>query len=304
MPITLPQLTRREFLKRALLAGAVAAFTPSAWASLAAKPRDPHTFAFFSDTHIASNPNERFLNVNMCDHLTRCIRQVAEWPVNPAAVIVNGDLAFLMGKPGDYATFSHIIMPLRALAPLHLSFGNHDDRDHFWAAFPADAAAQKDTLHRQAAVLSAERVNWFQLDSLDRTDSTPGKLGASQLDWLSQELDARPDKPAIVLVHHNPQFNNHTTGLMDTAELMERVVPRRQVKAIIYGHTHDWNITKHEPSGIHLINLPPTSYPFLTGRPSGWVRMALAADSADFELRALDPKHPDHGKLHTLKWRV
>jgi len=32
--------------------------------------------------------------------------------------------------------------------------------------------------------------------------------------------------------------------------------------------------------------------------------MTMAADSADFELRSLDPKHPDHGKVHTLKWRV
>lgn len=304
MPVTLPQLTRREFLKRAMLAGAVATLTPSAWADLAAKPRDPHTFTFFSDTHIAANPQERYLDVNMSDHLAECIRQVADWPVNPAAVMVNGDLAFLAGKRGDYATFGHVITPLRSLAPLHLSFGNHDHRAHFWSAFPMDAAAQKNTLHRQTAVLPAERVNWFQLDSLDRTDDTPGQLGTAQLDWLAQELDARPDKPAIVLVHHNPQFNNHKTGLMDTAALMEKLVPRRQVKAIIYGHTHNWQIAEHQPSGIHLINLPPTSYPFLSGRPVGWVRVALAMDSADFELRSLDPKHPEHGKVHTLKWRV
>lgn len=287
-----------------MLAGAAAALAPSAWAGPAAKARDPHTFAFFSDTHIAANPNKRFLGVNMSDHIAECIQQVVDWPVNPAAVMVNGDLAFLMGKPEDYSTFSHAIAPLRALAPLHLSFGNHDDRGHFWSAFPADAAAQKDTLHRQAAVLPAERVNWFQLDSLDRTDGTPGELGTVQLNWLARELDARPDKAAIVLVHHNPQFNNHKTGLTDTLALMETVAPRRQVKAIIYGHTHDWHITEHPPSGIHLINLPPTSYAFLAGRPVGWVRVTLAADSADFELRSLDPKHPDHGKVHALKWRV
>ena len=304
MPITLPQLTLREFLKRTMLAGAAVALAPSAWADSAAKLRDPHTFAFFSDTHIAADPQQRFLDVNMSDHIAECIRQVADWPVNPAAVIVNGDLAFLMGKRGDYATFSRAITRLRALAPLHLSLGNHDHRAHFWSAFPADAAAQKKTLHRQAAVLPAERVNWFQLDSLDVTDDTPGKLGTAQLDWLAQELDARRDKPAIVLVHHNPQFNDHKTGLTDTAALMECVMSRRQVKAIVYGHTHNWQITEHQPSGIHLINLPPTSYPFHPGQPAGWVCVTLAADSADFELRSLDPTHPDHGKAHTLKWRV
>ena len=229
---------------------------------------------------------------------------MGNWPVSPEAVIVNGDLAFLAGKPGDYATFGRVITPLRALAPLHFSLGNHDHRGHFWSAFPADAAAQKRTLHRQAAVLPAERVNWYQLDSLDQTDSTPGELGAAQLDWLARELDARPDKPAIVVVHHNPQFNDHKTGLADTPALMERVANRRQVKAIIFGHTHHWQITEHQPSGIHLINLPPTSYPFQAGKPCGWVRASLTADSADFELRALDTSHPEHGKVHTLKWRV
>lgn len=287
-----------------MLAGAAAALAPAAWADPAGTPRDPHTFFFFSDTHIAANRKEKFLMVNMWDHLAACIREASAWPVRPAAVMVTGDLAFLMGRPGDYATFSEAIAPVRPLAPLHLMFGNHDEREHFWAAFPADAAAQKDTLQRQAAVLPAERANWFMLDSLDHTDRTPGELGPEQLAWLGRELDARPDKPAIVLVHHNPQFKNHTTGLKDTAELMKILAPRRQAKAIIYGHTHNWHFEEDDESGIHLINLPPTSYPFLPGKPAGWVRVALAANSADFELRALNPKQSDHGKIHTLKWRV
>jgi 3',5'-cyclic-AMP phosphodiesterase len=302
MPLKLSQLSRREFLKRAALTGAALAFTPHDFAAVLDKPRDPDTFVFFSDTHISQNPREKYLDVNMTDHLTACTREVAAWPVKPATVIVNGDLAFLMGRPGDYLQFGKLIEPVRALAPVHLSMGNHDLREHFWSAFPADATAQRATLHRQAAVFGSDRANWFLLDTLDITDKTPGEIGHAQLDWLARELDARPDKPAVIVLHHNPQFAKPTTGLKDTATLMAVLAPRQQVKLAVFGHTHDWRVSQHE-SGIHLINLPPTCYAFIPGRPSGWVRATLADNSAEFELRSLDRQHPEHGQIHHLPWR-
>jgi predicted phosphodiesterase len=303
MPITLPQLSRREFLKRAALAGAAAAFAPLSHAGPAAKMRDPDTFFFLSDTHIAANPAEMYFKVNMTDNLGACVRELAAWPVKPAAVIVNGDLAYLKGNPEDYATFAQGIAPVRALAPIHLSLGNHDEREHFWSAFPQDATKEESVPEKQASVFSSDRANWFLLDTLELTLKTPGQLGSAQITWLTHELDARPDKPAIVVLHHNPQFPMVTIGLLDTAALMEVLLPRRHVKALIFGHTHDWLVTRH-PSDIHLINLPPTGYVFKKGRPSGWVRCALAGDGMELELRCLDIKHPEHGKVQTLKWRT
>ena len=303
MPRYLPQLSRREFLKRAALAAAALGFVPAGHAGLFGKSRNRHTFVFFSDTHIAGDAAQTYLNVNMTDHLAACVRELAGWPVKPAAVIVNGDLAFLTGRPGDYATFARGIEPVRALAPVHLCLGNHDARENFWTAFPHDATSIKSIPERQTAFFSSDRANWFLLDSLDVTGKTPGELGAAQLDWLARELDARPQKPAVIVAHHNPQFPKVTTGLLDSAALLDVLAPRRQVKALIFGHTHDWQIARHE-SGVHLINLPPTSYPFKEGRPSGWVRVTLARDSAEFELRCLDPKHPEHGQVNKLSWRT
>ena len=303
MPITLPQLSRRNFLKRAALAGGAAAVAPQSIAGMFGKSRDKNTFAFFSDAHIAGDMTQTYLNVNMTDHLNTCVRELAAWPVKPAAVIVNGDLAYLTGKPEDYATFGKLIEPVRALAPIHLSMGNHDERENFWNAFPHDATKLKSVPQKQATVFSSDCANWFLLDSLYATSKTPGELGPAQLDWLTHELDARPQKPAIVVVHHNPQFSKGTNGLLDTAELMDALDSRRQVKALIFGHTHDWHVSQHA-DGIHLINLPPTSYPFKELRPSGWVRCALTKDGADFELRCLDTSHPEHAQVKNLKWRA
>jgi 3',5'-cyclic AMP phosphodiesterase CpdA len=306
MPVLLPQLTRREFLKRAALAGVglglVELAPPKSYAGLFGKSRDKHTFAFFSDTHIAADAMLKHSNVNMADNLAACARELAAWPVKPAAVIVNGDLAFESGRPGDYTMFGKLIEPVRTLAPIHLSLGNHDERENFWRAFPRDVTKQSSRLHRQATVFASDRANWFLLDSLDVTDTAPGEFGVAQLDWLARELAARPDKPAILVGHHNLQPPGGMTGLKDSSALEEIFARHRQVKAFIFGHTHNWHVEQHA-SGVQLVNLPPTAYVFKEGRPSGWVRMTIARDGAEFELRSFDPQHPEHAEVRQLKWR-
>lgn len=304
MPITLPQLSRREFLKRAALIGAAATFAPSSYAGLFGKSRDKHTFVFFSDPHIAADAAFKSSGVNMALNLAACAKQLAAWPVKPAAIIVNGDLAFKNGLPDDYATFSKLIEPARALAPVHLSLGNHDNRENFWNALPKDETALKAVPQKQVMVFPSARANWFLLDSLDKTNSTPGVLGPAQLDWLAAELAARPDKPAIIVGHHNLQLPGEPDGLKtETPALLELFGRFPQIKAYIFGHTHNWNISQHA-SGVHLINLPPTGYVFKEGRPSGWVRVTLARNGMEIELRALDVKHSEHAQVQTLKWRV
>lgn len=302
MPVHLLQLSRREFLKCAALAGVATAFAPSGYAGLFGKSRDKNTFAFFSDNHIAADAALEHSEVNMADNLAACGRELAAWPVKPATVIVNGDLAFKAGLTGDYATFGKLTEPVRALAPMYLSLGNHDERENFWTAFPHDADVPRAVANRQTAIFSSPRANWFLLDSLDVTEAGPGEFGTAQLDWLARELAARPDKPAIIVGHHNLSAAGATAGLKDTAAFAEIFARQRQVKAYIYGHTHNWHVEQHA-SGVQLINLPPTGYVFKAGRPSGWVRATLARDGAEFELRSLDPQHPEHAQVKQLQWR-
>ena len=303
MPATLPQLSRREFLKRAALAGAAGALAPSVFAELAAKPRDPDTFFFLSDTHIAADAKLTHKNVNMADHLAAVVREVMAWPVAPAAVIVNGDLAFKLGLPRDYAAFGRLIEPLRALAPVHLTLDNHDQRANFWKAFPQDATKSESVPQKQVAVFASARANWLLLDSLDLTDATAGKLGAAQLAWLTREIEARPGQPALVVCHHHLDLLGKVGGLKDTPALAELLAGHRQVKAFVYGHTHDWHLSQHE-KGVQLINLPPTAYVFAEGRPSGWVRATLADNGMEIGLYSLDLKHPEHAQVKKLQWRT
>jgi 3',5'-cyclic AMP phosphodiesterase CpdA len=241
--------------------------------------------------------------INMAAQLSTVVGDVLGRPARPAGVLVNGDLSFNTGETPDYATFAALVEPLRAAGlPLHLALGNHDHRDRFWAALADDATARRPVVDRHVAIIRSERANWFLLDSLDRTNSTPGLLGAAQLAWLAQALDAHADKPALVMLHHNPTPDPAKVTLIDEAALYAVLRPRRHVKAYFFGHSHRWSTTRDE-SGLHLINLPTTAYIFDPVQPIGWVLARLEPRGLRLELRCVDPARREHGQTVDISYR-
>lgn len=302
MPIYLPPISRRKFLARTLAAGAGLALAPKLLAG--DKRPDENLWAFFSDTHIAADRNKVVLNANMSEHLQAVAGEVLALTERPAGVFVVGDCAWNSGEKKDYAAFSRLLEPIRAGSmPVHLTLGNHDNRERFWQALKVEKAAKRPLADRQAGLLVTPQVNWIILDSLVKTLYTPGLLGEAQLAWLAKTLDENPTKPAVILFHHNPGLGEHHSGLKDTEDLFSALRPRKQAKACIFGHTHDWNVTP-DPSGLHLVNLPPTAYVFKEGRPSGWVRATVEPDGMRLELRCVNPQHKEHGQVVDLKWRA
>ena len=258
-----------------------------------------------SDAHIAANPREIHSGVNMSDNFRRVAEEVLAADAKPAAVFLNGDCAFQFGLKDDYRQVAGLLDPLRkAGLPLHLGMGNHDDRAQFADVLATYRPDDRPVEGRYVAVVAAERANWFLLDSLKATNETPGELGAAQLKWLATALDEHRNKPAIVLCHHNPIAAGGTakgaSGLLDTAALFEILEPRKHVKSLIYGHTHAWSVGRRK--GIHLVNLPPTSYLFSPGHPIGWVSAKLAKDGLSLTLHTLDKTHAENGKSVDLKW--
>ena len=302
MPIHLPPLSRRRFLASSLTAGAGWLFARRAFA--AEKPVDNDCWALLSDPHIAADRAKISRKVNMADHLAAASKEVAALPKRPAGAILNGDCAFLDGQAGDYEAVTDLLKPIRESGvPLHLTLGNHDDRDQFWKALTAMRELKRPVADHHVAMLPAGKANWFILDSLEKVNAAPGAIGAAQLKWLGDALDANADKPALVMVHHPLNRGAATGGIKDSPALLDLLHSRQQVKCFIYGHTHKWAVEKDD-TGLHLVNLPPVAYPFKEGDPSGWVRVDLRGDGARFELSALDKQHPAHGQVVELKWRA
>ncbi len=301
MPIHLSPLSRRQFLVRSLLGSAGLALGPELFA--ASKRTDPDSWALLADIHIAADRALIARGINMSDHFASVSRELLALPKRPAGVFITGDCACNSGLTADYARVADLLEPIRKdQMPIHVALGNHDNRERFWEAFQREKAAKRPLADRQVAIISTARANWFVLDSLEKTLSTPGLLGREQLDWLAGALDANRRKPALVLLHHNPGISGNI-GLKDTTALFGIIRPRKQVKAYIFGHTHVWNVWRDE-SGIHLINLPPVAYVFQEGQPAGWVHAMLQENGMSLELRSLDTTHKAHGQLLNLEWRV
>ena len=306
MPIYIPPITRRQFLRSSLAAGASLLWRRPLWAD--EKPADPNSWALLSDTHVAGDRAKVLREINMAEHFETAVREVVALPQRPAAALVTGDCAVLKGEEGDYATFAELARPIRAAQiPLHLATGNHDDRNHLRAAFAEEQAASHPGVDRRVAMVRSPLANWFLLDSLDKTNVTSGEMGEAQLDWLAKTLDANPDKPAIVAAHHNLDVatdkERKPSGLRDSEAFLKVLAPRKQVKAYIFGHTHVWKITQHD-SGIQIINLPAVAYVFKQGVPSGWVLATLQPDGARLRLNCIDHNHAQHGQTLELKWRA
>lgn len=271
---------------------------------LAGEPAEAQSWALLSDPHLAADRSLVSRGINMTDHFNHVAGELLQLAAVPEGVLLTGDCAYNTGELADYSLLVDLLKPLRQHGmPVHLALGNHDNRERFWEVFAAEKAANRPLADRQVALLRTGLVNWYVLDSLERTLSSPGLLGPEQLQWLAKALDSNPQTPALVVIHHNPGLNGGNLGLKDTLPLFEVIRPRRQVKAYIYGHTHAWKV-ETDTSGIHLVNLPPVSYVFREGLPSGWVHATISPAGMQLELRCVDTARKDHGQKVKLDWRA
>jgi hypothetical protein len=73
---------------------------------------------------------------------------------------------------------------------------------------------------KRVAVVSLPRANLFLLDTLEKTNATPGYLGDQQLEWLTKALDEHKDKPAIIVGHHHLEDGARPGGIKDTKRVL------------------------------------------------------------------------------------
>jgi 3',5'-cyclic AMP phosphodiesterase CpdA len=303
MPIHLPPISRRDFLAKTLAVGTGLVLSDRLFAKETAG--DQNHFLLLSDIHIAGNRDTGMLGVNPFDGFQQATREILSLSDRPPRAIVSGDCAYLHGLPEDYARFREAIQPLReAGMAMHFALGNHDKRRPFCEAFPDVLSPAIENLlpNRFVSVLETEYANWFLLDSLEETNYAIGKFGESQLNWLAKTLDARKDKPAILVGHHNPNVA-FVPCLLDTKEFSEIISSHKHVQAYIFGHTHTWDVGRL--SGAHAVNLPTTAWTFkLNGdHPRGFVTARLRSDGISLTLHSLDHKHEKHGQQIDLRWR-
>ena len=299
MPVSLPAPSRRRFLTSLGTAIISLPFRPASAAEV-----DENLIAILNDTHIGE---KQPAGSPIPQHLKDTVDWLLALPKRPAAVLINGDLALKDGQPGDYVFLAKLIQPLRdAGLPVHLTMGNHDNRDVFHEVMSAEKAALPVVASKHVTVVQTRRANFFLLDSLQKVNVAPGELGTEQLAWLGKALDAHADKPAVIVAHHNPRLGGDPLhfpgGLIDSQPLWDALAARRQVKAYVHGHIHHRSLALHE--GIHIINTPATSYVAKAETSTtGWSMARLLKDGISLTTHTHLEEHPWNKQQDALPWR-
>jgi 3',5'-cyclic AMP phosphodiesterase CpdA len=126
-----------------------------------------------------------------------------------------------------------------------------------------------------------------------------GLLGKAQREWLDRYLAAADPRPTVLFVHHT--LGDGDGELLDADALFRIVRPYAKVKAIFYGHSHQYSF--REERGIHLVNLPAVGYNFNDKEPVGWVDASFSPKGVELTLRAFAGNREQDGATTSLAWR-
>ncbi len=288
--------TRRSFLQSSIRA--VATVAASSGLARQGSAQDGRArWAFLSDTHIPEDPNDAYRGFRPHVNLARVATLVAK--ANVSGTVVDGDLARLLGLPGDYAAFKKLLTPVLERMPVAMSLGNHDHRANFAEAFAEHPGEEQAIRNKHVLVVPAGPVRLVILDSLLQANLTPGLLGKEQRVWLEQFLPSLGSTPVIVFVHHTP--GDRDTDLLDTDKLISILSSNRNVKALVYGHSHSYAFNRVKD--LHLINLPAVGYNFEDDEPVGWTEVELSREGADFTLHTIGGNQSRDGEMTSVSWR-
>jgi 3',5'-cyclic AMP phosphodiesterase CpdA len=284
---------RRSFIKKSLtLAGMAATVTPIY--SYAAAPSEEVHWALLSDTHVAGDTENTYRGFKPYENLKTVVPQVLE--TSPQGVIINGDVARLTGEKSDYQRINELLDPVAQKMPVHMTMGNHDDRENFYQVFTENTTEVED---KYVQVIEAAPVRMILLDSLLYVNKVAGLLGKSQRSWLESYLANASPMTTLLFVHHT--LGDRDSDLLDVDRMFAIVQPHSFVKAVFYGHSHQYQYSERE--GIHLINLPAIGYNFSDDQPVGWVDAKLTEKGGDFTLWAFGGNRSGDQQTTHLDWR-
>jgi 3',5'-cyclic AMP phosphodiesterase CpdA len=228
-----------------------------------------------TDIHIGFAPEERPEELNLT-RFRATLERILAAPSRPDMLVVSGDLT----DRGDIESFEKTAALLAQCPfPVWPMVGNHDSREALIHAFP-QVALDGGFVHY---AIEGEGLRVLLLDTFE-----PGRHGGAfceaRADWLGAQLDAAPDTPAMIFMHHPPVVSGidwmDPEPDEDWVQHFGAVVEGRQhVRAIHCGHLHRPLATTFRGIPLHVT-------------PSVAPLVAL-------DLRPVDPDRPDDRDLIT-----
>ena len=291
-------INRRDFIKTSLAAVGVMVTVGSPGVFGSGKNgKEAARWAFLADTHIPEDVSDNYRGFYPYQNLQKVIPQIIS--VLPDGVAIAGDLARLEGKLGDYANLKKLLSPAAEKTPVFMALGNHDHRNNFRKVFNKIEGERQPASGKHVVVVNKPPIRLIILDSLFYVNKVPGLLGRAQRRWLQDYLKNCDETPTMLCFHHT--LGDGDGDLLDVPRLFDIIKSIRKVKAVLYGHSHEYGFSEFE--GIHLVNLPAVGYNFSDTEPVGWVEARLTAKGGDFTLHVAAGNKEKDGSVKKLAWR-
>ena len=193
-----------------------------------------------SDLHVQVGPGDAVA----AERVRRTIELVRGLEPSPAALLLSGDLVNT-GTEAEYERLGELLGELLEWGPAVLPMvGNHDDRELLRATLGGrgNVVALGEQRHLQYAWQGGS-LRVLVLDT-QHTGHDDGKLCDTRHAWLVDQLDAEPDTPTIVAMHHPPvslgmpRFDEIMLRADHADRLREVLLAHRQVELVACGHVH------------------------------------------------------------------
>jgi 3',5'-cyclic AMP phosphodiesterase CpdA len=236
----------------------------------------PTLLAQISDLHIGASEN----GVDPVPRLEAVVEAIRSLPNEVDAVLVSGDLTHDGGRR-EFELARELLE--RLAAPLHVLPGNHDDRALLREVFGLPGAGAE-------PVDYSVEVGELRLVVFDSNvpGQDPGRYDPQRLRWLDAELEAEPERPTLLAMHHPPL----ATGVREwdginlepgQIEVLGEVICRHpQLRAIVGGHLH--RIAASALGGCPVLAVPST---YLQARPDFETEGVEFGGAPGFALHAL-----------------
>jgi hypothetical protein len=264
-------INRRDFLKLAGLGGVVFASglgCSAARDGISADRSAAEDFYFvqISDTHWGFSGPEA--NPDAAGTLPKAVAAVNALKVQPDFIVFTGDLTHTTEDPKErrkrLGEFKEIVSGLK-VKNLRFMPGEHDGSLDQSKAFQEFFGATRYTFDHKG-------VHFIVLDNV----SDPrARLGAPQLQWLSEDLGKQGPDTRVVVLTHRPLFDLYPQWDWTTADGSEaiKILLQHPNVTVFYGHIHQEHHHMTGPIAHHaakslIFPLPPAgSQPKRTAIP-------------------------------------
>lgn len=190
-------------------------------------------FVVLSDLHVMPE-GELSVTLDTGARFEQAVEAVAARYGNADFCVLAGDLADL-GQPAAYERLKAIVA--RIPIPVHITLGNHDDRDSFVSVFGANHLAETGKVDK-AFDIKGYRIILLDSSEPGRVD---GVLTASQISWLHARLAEAIDRPVIVILHHNANalhINSDDIRILEPDAFIDALKTHPDIRQVIAGHVH------------------------------------------------------------------